>query len=196
MRTAVYYILLPIIANLAVKLVVWTLYVPSEDPVSYTYDDDDFPYEWPIPTGDPVLLAIESNSVRFHIQGTDADAEWDSLVPGDGLLHLGDRQRPFTLGMFHQLQCIDVLRRGILETYRLYPLSDSELVAHCLNYLRQIVICHSDNSLELVTGRDEQVDPDAYVCKDWEVIYRAAEQNQRDFEESRRRLDKVIDISG
>ncbi len=35
MRTAVYYILLPIIANLAVKLVVWTLLVPSERPVVY-----------------------------------------------------------------------------------------------------------------------------------------------------------------
>ncbi|PBK61789.1 hypothetical protein ARMSODRAFT_896249, partial [Armillaria solidipes] len=160
---------------------------------SAAYDDDDFPYEWPIPSRNPVLLSIESSSTRFQ---ADADAEWDSLVPGDGLLHLGDRQRPFTLGMFHQLQCINVLRRGILETYHSYPLSDSELVAHCLNYLRQIVICHSDNSLELVTGRDEQVRPDAYVCKDWEVIYRAAEQNQRDFEESRRRLDKVIDISG
>ncbi|KAK0434492.1 hypothetical protein EV421DRAFT_1909387 [Armillaria borealis] len=182
MRTAVYYILLPIIANLSVKLVVWTLLVSSEDPVVYTYDDDDFPYEWPIPSLNPVLLSIESSSTRFQ---ADADAEWDSLVPGDGLLHLGDRQRPFTLGMFHQLQCINVLRRGILETYHSYPLSDSELVAH----LSELLTTN-------LTGRDAQVRPDAYVCKDWEVIYRAAEQNQRDFEESRRRLDKVIDVSG
>ncbi|KAG7443416.1 uncharacterized protein BT62DRAFT_903479, partial [Guyanagaster necrorhizus] len=130
------------------------------------------------------------SSARFKIQGADADAEWASLVPGDGLLHLGDRQRPFTLGMFHQLQCLNILRKGILETYHSYPLSDSELVAHCLNYLRQIVTCHSDTSLEPATGRNVKVHPDAYVCNDWKVVYREAEQNQRDFEENRRRQDK------
>ncbi|KAK0184030.1 hypothetical protein F5146DRAFT_336924 [Armillaria mellea] len=187
MRTAVYYILLPIIVNIAVKFVVWTLLIPSEKLVVYSYEDDDFPYEWPIPNRNPVLLAIESYSARFHIQGADAEAEWNSLVPGDGILHLGDRQRPFTLGMFHQLQCINILRQGILETYRSYPLSNSELVAHCLNYLRQIVTCHSDSTLEQATGRDVKINPDAYVCNDWDVVYREVERNQDDFEESRRR---------
>ncbi|KAG7443478.1 uncharacterized protein BT62DRAFT_1009292 [Guyanagaster necrorhizus] len=145
-----YYVLLPIISNLGVKFIVWTLLVPHETPVDYSkdfhlsvfphlvgyilsfpsitaralyeesaaYDDDDFPYEWPIPKLDTILLSIEGSSARFKIQGGDADAEWASLVPGDGHLHLGDRQRPFTLRMFRQLQCLNILRKGILETYR------------------------------------------------------------------------------
>ncbi|KAK0493622.1 hypothetical protein EDD18DRAFT_407467 [Armillaria luteobubalina] len=184
MRTVIYYALLLIVANLAVKFVGWTLLITNQG--DYTYIDDDFPYEWPIPNPNTILLSIESSSTRFKIQGADADAEWASLILGDGLLHLGQRQRPFTLGMFHQLQCIDILRKGVLETYHSHPFSDSGLVAHCLNYLRQIVICHSDSSLEPAIGHHVEVHPDAYVCNDWESVYREAEKNQRDYEKSRR----------
>lgn len=129
-----------------------------------------------------------------HYQVDDAasvvvDEEWAQLYPGDGLVYLGnnniDPKQPYTVSMFHQLRCLDIIRRDAraLEARNLTePTVPSLLAQHCVNYLRQMVLCRSDLDLDTTTGRPKPVvQPDIYRCYDWEAVFEAVERNQREF---------------
>ncbi|KAF5329113.1 hypothetical protein D9758_017950 [Tetrapyrgos nigripes] len=106
--------------------------------------------------------------------------EWKSLFPGDGLIRIGDNREVFTTSMFHQLRCLDILRARVVEVRRakqsvVQPIADP-LTTHCINYLREIVLCNMDSHLYAVVGGV----PHNYICRDWERVYEALEKNQRE----------------
>ena len=70
----------------------------------------------------PVAFAFDSG-LRYYFNASHA---WRSLVPGDGLVHLGAHREPFMVSMFHQLRCLDALRAqlaAITDGARTVPLS-------------------------------------------------------------------------
>lgn len=90
--------------------------------------------------------------------------------------------------MFHQVRCLDILRDILVEYY----LDQSPnatykqpgLAHHCMNYLRQTVMCRADVRLENVraaSGPHLTVPSVTHSCKDWTVVYDAAEQNFREY---------------
>ena len=98
----------------------------------------------------PVKLHIE-NSVHYQLRTPLGAAEFAKLLPSNGhLVHLRnleknlDEEYPHTIAMFHQLRCLDIIRRdyvsGIPEPLR----------EHCINYLRQSILCLADVRLESV----------------------------------------------
>ena len=135
------------------------------------YIGSDYPRTWPIPDAPRVLLFIE-DSVHYR----ESDSEWDALAPGNGTIYLGENDNPFSISMFHQMRCLNVIRKGIVN----WPPKSPELTRHCLNYLRQIILCRSDLFLESLHGEADQY----RTCKDWSVIYAQVEKNQQ--EHSRR----------
>lgn len=136
--------------------------------------------------GDPVVHWV-GDTVHYQLERTkESDEEWDRLLPSGGhLVHVqsDDSVSPetFTVTLFHQLKCLDVLRKEyICRTERQSCSETDALAQHCLNYLRQSILCNLDSGLEstrnvqgLVTrGYDT-------VCKDWTKLYDEAERNNK-----------------
>ncbi|PPQ84851.1 hypothetical protein CVT25_004987 [Psilocybe cyanescens] len=132
----------------------------------YTYSGGDYPRLWPIQKRPKVLLFYEPHTLHY---GLDDELEWGSLSPGNGTIYLGERNEPYSISMFHQLRCIDIIRQSIV---RREELATSELTRHCLSYLRQMILCRAD------TYADADALADYMVCEDWQAVYSEVERNQ------------------
>ena len=130
------------------------------------YIGSDYPRTWPVPDVPRVRLLIE-DSIYYR----KSDSEWDALAPGNGTIHLGENDNPFSISMFHQMRCLNVLCCGIVNR----PPKSPELTRHCLDYLRQIILCRSDLFWESLLGKADQY----RTCKDWNIIYAQVENNQQ-----------------
>ncbi|KAI0747054.1 hypothetical protein C8Q80DRAFT_818047 [Daedaleopsis nitida] len=134
---------------------------------------------WDIgPLGD-VALPFES-SVHYQLNSTQADAEWRALVPSNGGIVIegeGSDRAAYMLSMFHQLRCLNILR----QTYANHE-PPNGLTAHCINYIRQMVLCHRDLRLEPLVraGGSHTVQPWRTVrCQNWRRVYDAHNFNMR-----------------
>ncbi|KAK0186784.1 hypothetical protein F5146DRAFT_1067424 [Armillaria mellea] len=151
----------------------------------YSYRGHDYPQEWKIPPVADVQLHME-NTWHYTLDSELGMTEWSRLMPkGDGILHLGPDHRPFSVSMFHQLSCINVVREGVMQLYGGPPVNQSmPLLRHCMNYLRQMVLCRSNTQLQSVRrpfgGRLTTWDQ-CHTCKDWNAVYSAAESNYREY---------------
>ncbi|EGN96824.1 hypothetical protein SERLA73DRAFT_58173, partial [Serpula lacrymans var. lacrymans S7.3] len=93
---------------------------------------------------------------QYQLNGTTAISEWNVLIPpGNGVIHLGSAGQHFTVAMFHQLQCLDVIHAKLVGLPDLDPLHDDspslwELTQHYMNYFRRMVLCHLHTALESV----------------------------------------------
>jgi hypothetical protein len=99
-------------------------------------------------------------------------------------LPLSDRQGSpghtiFQVDVFHQLQCLDLLRNTLTSSkpfYHLDPASSSQSehtmgrMAHCLDYLSQAVSCHSDMTLLSLTSDLDVKDAPPRQCRDSEAV--------------------------
>ena len=94
-----------------------------------------------------------------------------------------NEEYPHTIAMFHQLRCLDVLREQIL-----LPLEDRNIPRsqHCLNYLRQMILCRGDMHLESFraqtgTARETVERRGTYRCRDFRAVYNAIEVNHENY---------------
>ena len=120
-------------------------------------------------------------------------ADFKHALPSGGhLVHVRPQNNasalpePHTVTLFHQLRCLDVIR----QAYTKVPEEPSPaLLHHCMNYLRQTVLCRPNLLLEPVTTAIGLVSDIGYdgVCRDWEAVYREAERNQAAYDEWTRR---------
>ena len=147
---------------------------------------------WLLPTPlDRVQIMMDS-SVHYPYKGPTADAVWEStLPPGGGLLHFpSDPSTPYSISLFHQLRCLNIIRKDLIQrTYlnatTLVTEPPSKLTHHCMNYIRLMLLCQSDTRLQSCRrGRGQQISV-PYVthgtCNDWEPVYAAAEENWREW---------------
>ena len=89
----------------------------------------------------------------------------------------------YTVSVFHQLQCLNIIRRYRIGDPK-FPSTSSPMVAHCLNYLRQTVMGRADMRLEHVRSENDSkvtVSEVTHVCQDWTAVYDAAESNYGEF---------------
>jgi Mycotoxin biosynthesis protein UstYa len=78
--------------------------------------------------------------------------------------------------MFHELQCLDNIRQALIDKE-----NQNEIVHHCMNYLRQMTLCHSHTALESV-GWDSppkvvDLTRSLYQCRDWTALHDEAATN-------------------
>jgi hypothetical protein len=76
--------------------------------------------------------------------GIDNPNDWAKLLPAHGHLVNIDG-KSYTVAMFHQLKCLDIVRHDYAAKK-----GPTDLSRHCLNYLRQTLLCHSDTRLESI----------------------------------------------
>lgn len=117
-------------------------------------------------------MAVEE-TVHFPIQGSDAAEEWDTTIPqGSGFFRLGPENRPFSMSIFHQLHCLRLLRTFLGDPENIW--TDGHM-QHCLNYLRQMILCNPDLTLEPadIMTRDFRTERagSTHVCMDWSQLY-------------------------
>jgi Mycotoxin biosynthesis protein UstYa len=117
---------------------------------------------------------------HYQLSGHDADAEWAALAPNDGIIHLGPHRQPYSISLFHQLRCLDIIRRDVVGSL---PPERNKLSGHCLNYMRQMVLCRADLALDPVLGREFEVEVHAETnqCVDWRRVYQEVEKNQQEY---------------
>ncbi|OBZ73321.1 hypothetical protein A0H81_06834 [Grifola frondosa] len=128
----------------------------------------------------PVLFEFDSYS---HYQAQSA-AEWSALVPGDGIVYLGPHHQPFIVAMFHQLRCLDIVRNQLATPVELREL---ETARHCINYLREMILCRGDTFLDpyQYAHKIAALDPHPIRrCLDWRAVYTAVEVNQEAYADS------------
>jgi len=145
----------------------------------YSYLGSDHPRAWDIGLLPPIRMNIEPTK-HYQLSGPSADAEWAALTPNNGILHLGPLRQPYSISLFHQLRCLDIIRRDLIES--LAP-EDSKLSRHCINYMRQMVLCRADLAVDPVLGREPEprVRADTNQCVDWRRVYEELENNQREY---------------
>lgn len=145
------------------------------------YVGDDYPPEWPIHQG--IVALYPEDTHRYDLDTQQGIAEWAAHIPhGDGFVRLGPNDRKFGVAMFHELQCIDIIRQALVDKQE----HQKEIVHHCMNYLRQMVLCHSHTALESVRwDRPPKVvdlTRSLYQCRDWTALYEGAAVNHHQCE--------------
>ncbi|KAJ6464071.1 hypothetical protein C8R45DRAFT_911382 [Mycena sanguinolenta] len=147
----------------------------------FTWVADDFPEFWPV-AADEIAMVVDE-SARYSITGIDAKEEWASNSPaGFGYLRLGPEKRYYALDLAHQLHCLRNIRGGLAGNH------SPEMrwhVQHCFNFLRLMVLCMPNLTLEPadVLDRDFEVHRTGatHVCKDWRQYFKEMEENWDSF---------------
>ncbi|KAK7007693.1 hypothetical protein R3P38DRAFT_3028903 [Favolaschia claudopus] len=136
-----------------------------------------------------IYLNVE-NTVHYQLNSSAAQGEWAALVPPNGgIVYVGRNREPFLPSVFHQLRCLDILRQAyVLDAHNTLP-KHARLAAqsrHCLNYLRQMIMCRANLRLEPVVDPFgvHAVNPwGKLTCSDWRVVYKAFSKNEVDYTE-------------
>ncbi|KIK52784.1 hypothetical protein GYMLUDRAFT_207793 [Collybiopsis luxurians FD-317 M1] len=150
--------------------------LPSEQ-VNYSYIDNDYPETYPLDL--PLVIMSVEESRHYSISGPDALEEWASSASrGFGYLRLGKEKRRFALSVFHQFHCLRLIRKALDGTY---DAGTKGHVQHCLTYLRQMILCHPDLTLEPadIITRDKEVYRSGgnHICRDWSKVYEMMNDN-------------------
>ncbi|OCH93635.1 hypothetical protein OBBRIDRAFT_789996 [Obba rivulosa] len=157
----------------------WTHHFNDMLSVSYSYHGHDFPETFPWPSDElPFASLTVEESAHYPLLGPESDDEWLSLTTASyGYVRLGPEDRLFALTMFHELHCLRVLNRAFGKAAVATP----EHIQHCLNYLRQGVLCSPDLTLEPGNFEDKDFEVErtgaTHTCRDWEAVYSVLDDN-------------------
>ncbi|KAJ7124096.1 hypothetical protein C8R43DRAFT_899204, partial [Mycena crocata] len=140
---------------------------------------DDYPELWDVTSLGKVGMVVEETRAYPIDGGYNALESWATTSPkGLGYVRLGSEQRAFAISMFHQLHCVRLMRAALAGRYDPYAQGHMQ---HCLNYLRQMILCSPNLTLEPanVLTRDFEVDRvgATHICSDWSGMYQDAADN-------------------
>ena len=128
-------------------------------------------------------IMLPEDTVHYLINGDDAQQQWETQLPtiGEGWVCLGPERRPFALTMYHELHCLGRLRLALEDGANRTYEAQAEHVQHCLNYLRMMILCRADVTLEPVIDSSLAVDlTQAHMCRDWVQVYEEASKNAKE----------------
>ncbi|RDX57168.1 hypothetical protein OH76DRAFT_1476613 [Lentinus brumalis] len=144
----------------------------------YSWRGHDFPEHLPLPFEvERVPVTIEE-SVHYPPLGAPTDQEWLSIAsPSYGYIRLGPEDRTFVITMFHELHCLRMINRALSKM----PGATVDHIKHCLNYIRQGILCEPDLTLE--PGNFEERDFEVeriggtHMCLNWDPLYEWVDDN-------------------
>ncbi|KAH8118216.1 hypothetical protein DFH11DRAFT_1573057 [Phellopilus nigrolimitatus] len=146
---------------------------------TYSYVGNDFPELLPL---DRTLTLVDrmftNNTADFPIHGPDAEAAWNRVYPnGFGFVRLGAERRILCVSIFHQLHCVDKMRRALDNPDD--PVATLPHLQHCMNYIRQMILCGSDLTLEPAGDHAEERTGVGmtHTCRDWRAVYDTVNDN-------------------
>lgn len=151
-------------------------------------ESDGEPTSLPVGYQYPVALEVV-DSDRYGMQDNN---DWSSVIPvGHGFVRLGRDHAFYAVSMYHQMHCLNSFRKMFNGRNSSRATHDADHALHCLTYLRQMVLCNADATLEPafevhnVDGRKTQAAYGTGVthqCRDWVQVRNFVEKN---YEETR-----------
>ncbi|KAF7934656.1 uncharacterized protein EAE98_002701 [Botrytis deweyae] len=142
-------------------------------------------YPRPILDLEPVAITFKSNRTYLERPSPENDKLWEGLYPKDhhGLFEWPE-DKPERSGFagFHQLHCVDALRKRFYQEEDLKKALiagedldnmpqhiDETHVLHCVEFLRQSVMCHADTSLQVEASYHQGILAfgTTYPCRNW-----------------------------
>jgi len=131
---------------------------------------------------DQVGMRVDYTS-HYQYHTAEGAAEFAALLPRSGHLVYLDPEasssvsaipQAYTVTLLHQMKCLDVIRAQYADpTDARLPLT-----SHCLNYLRQTVLCRPNTRVEpAINSEGTAVRGYDAVCRDWMKVYEEAEKN-------------------
>jgi hypothetical protein len=121
------------------------------------------------------------------MDGPAADPEWSSTIPSDhlGYVRLGPDMRIFAVAMFHELHCVNIFRKALLNPDS--ALANEHHVQHCLSYLHQLFLCSADVILEpndfVQQNHTQESGSVTRECRDWSVLSAHLTENYKEWED-------------
>ncbi|THU78141.1 hypothetical protein K435DRAFT_973658 [Dendrothele bispora CBS 962.96] len=128
-------------------------------------------------TENMIRMGIEE-SIHFALDNSSrADQEWSKSEPyGKGVVR-DQENRPFLVSMFHELHCLHYLGAELGSKNK----DHWPHTQHCLNMLRQWILCEADVTLEAGDFADKDFSSDrqgeTHMCRNWEVVYQEMKNN-------------------
>ncbi|KAG7443404.1 uncharacterized protein BT62DRAFT_953537 [Guyanagaster necrorhizus] len=147
----------------------------------HTFISDDVPLYFPSQAGLAAMFIEET--VHYSFDDAGYNEWWIGEAEGNGTVRLGPQNRLFSVSFWHQLHCLRVMHAGFKA--EVVSLDDLLHAQHCLNLLRQWILCHADTALEPndFTQRNFKYDRgnQLHVCNDWDTLYAEVSQNWHDW---------------
>ena len=138
----------------------------------------DFPEHLPLPFEVERVPVTVEESVHYPPLGASVDEEWLSIAsPSYGYIRLGPEDRTFVITMFHELHCLRMINRAFSKMVG----ANVGHIKHCLNYIRQGILCDPDLTLE--PGNFEERDFEVervggtHMCLNWDPLYEWVDEN-------------------
>ncbi|PTB65858.1 hypothetical protein BBK36DRAFT_1120758 [Trichoderma citrinoviride] len=154
--------LLSSVISVAVSLVVWKAVQPRDG----IREDAKFLPKLDIPPLGPIHKAFMPERVYDDPRTENGHAAWMNLFPkGKGYVSIKkieaagpvpdyvrststDGTGRFSVAVFHQLHCLYLLQSDLFEALEANITEPHSHTLHCLDYLRESIICASDSTLE------------------------------------------------
>ncbi|KAH8585369.1 hypothetical protein B0O99DRAFT_559710 [Bisporella sp. PMI_857] len=123
--------------------------------------------------------------------------QWSQIIVSEGDLKAIDRTSIRltdgsgylgTLGVFHQLHCLDYIRKYMYPDYyhsAETPMRNRQHVDHCIDEIRLSILCHGDISVITWGWKDTEATPYAnfkveHECRNWDSILGWTKAHQAD----------------
>ncbi|KAG6038305.1 hypothetical protein E4U41_004355 [Claviceps citrina] len=124
--------------------------------------DDIYPSAW-IAVPDPSRVGF-GGGVNMRRHGEDPSA-WDAKAEG------------FSVAVMHQVHCVAVIKHSFMvyrEDKTCRRDVDAEHIDHCVEYLRQAIMCHGDMTLERPSSQTYPQGTtgwgNVHRCRDWDQL--------------------------
>ncbi|KAF4624580.1 hypothetical protein G7Y89_g13590 [Cudoniella acicularis] len=149
-------------------------------------DSAHFPPVYEAPEFPTKLIVFEENPDFAGPPSLETNTAWQSLFPmGRGFVKAHGREKgmvdaQYSIAAFHQYHCLYQMR-GLFSVVHLSsrPLTNDELdhVYHCFEYLRQVIVCHADPTMDVflpLVERPGVIETlgwgNTHVCRDWDAL--------------------------
>lgn len=121
--------------------------------------------------GEPVWMRVDQTA-HYRADTDEGGEEFEKLIPRGGhTVHIKDAETGeshiYTVTLFHQLKCLGIIRDNYAAKR-----PPSLVTRHCLNYLRQSILCHPNMQIEpVINNLGTAIRGYETVCRDWTKVY-------------------------
>ncbi|KAG1748966.1 uncharacterized protein EDB91DRAFT_1111695 [Suillus paluster] len=111
-------------------------------------------------------------TAHYSVVTDEGGEEYAKLIPRGGhAVNITDpetgQSHTYTVTLFHQLKCLGIIRDNYAAAR-----PPSMITRHCMNYLRQSILCHPNMRIEpAVNNLGSAVRGYDAVCRDWTKVY-------------------------
>ncbi|ESK95475.1 hypothetical protein Moror_12745 [Moniliophthora roreri MCA 2997] len=161
--------------------------VRSAKKIEYTYSGNSIPLLHPVQSKlPPVAMTLQEST---HYAWTDPSNatrdEYNSLFQYPALSFLGPNYRMTITSWYHNFHCIAQIRTALFNHND--EVANPHHFAHCLQYLRQFLLCGSSEMLEEGDFMEKDFSADRVgsdlICQDWEYAFDALAAEEAKFRE-------------